>query len=123
MLLFDQTKALEKNLGEEAARVIVDAFARTETAIREQKAAVRNELAAELATKADLEELRGELREGLALVRGEIAAVRGEFREEIAVLRGDIKRLEVLVKVLIGLSILAIALFSPAAAELIKLLK
>lgn len=105
MLLFDQTKALEKNLGEEAARVIVDAFARTETAIREQKLAVRNELAAELATKADLEELRGEMREGQASVRG------------------DIKRLEILVKVLIGLSVLTIALFSPAAAELVKLFR
>lgn len=123
MLLFDQAKALEKSLGEEAAKVITDAFARTEAAIREQKAAVRNEIAAELATKADLEELRGEMREGLALVRGEIGAVRGELREDIAILRGDIKRLEILVKVLVGLSIIAIALFSPAAAELIKLLK
>ena len=92
MLLFDQTKALEKALGEEAARVIADAFEKTDAAIRDQQNAVRNALASELATKADVERIEGR-----------------------------IAKLDLMLKLLIGLAVAAIALFSPNLAALIKL--
>ncbi len=92
MLLFDQTKALEKALGEEATRVIADAFEKTDAAIRDQQNTVRNALASELATKADVERIEG-----------------------------SIAKLNLMLKLLIGLAVAAIALFSPNLAALIKL--
>lgn len=92
MLLFDQAKTLEKALGEEAARVIADAFEKSDAAIRDQQNAVRNALAAELATKADMERIEGR-----------------------------IAKLELMLKLLIGLAVAAIALFSPNLAALIRL--
>ena len=58
MLLFDDSKKLEKALGEEAAVVLVHAFERADEKWR-----------SELATKADLMEVRT----GIEIVRSEMA--------------------------------------------------
>jgi hypothetical protein len=86
-LLFDQSKAIEKALGEEAAKPIIEA-------INTVDARTLADLRTEVATKADIVRLEGE-----------------------------IKRLEVLVKVLIGLTALAVAFFSPVAEKLLALVK
>ena len=90
-LLFDQSKAIEKALGEEAAKPIIEAFQTSDQR-------VMSALLAEVATKADLERLRGEMNARLA-------------------------RLENMVKVLIGLTALAIAFFSPVAEKLLGIIK
>jgi len=104
-LLFDDTKKLERTVGPEAAEVIVRIAERQDAKIDSQKETIKRELLGELATKAD------------------IATLRGELREELATVRGEIKRLEVLVKVLIGLTALAVAFFSPVAEKLLALVK
>ena len=90
-LLFDQSKAIERALGEEAAKPVIEAF-------QSSDARVMSALLAEVATKADVELLRGELNARLA-------------------------RLENMVKVLIGLAALAVAFFSPVAEKLLGFLK
>ncbi|WP_300155618.1 hypothetical protein [Solidesulfovibrio sp.] len=90
-LLFDQSKAIEKALGEEAAKPVIEAFQTSDQR-------VMSALLAEVATKADVERLRGELNARLA-------------------------RLENMVKVLIGLAALAVAFFSPVAEKLLGHLK
>ncbi|MEA4857581.1 hypothetical protein [Solidesulfovibrio sp.] len=90
-LLFDQSKAMEKVLGEEAAKPIIEAFQSSDQR-------VMSALLAEVATKADVERLRGELNSRLA-------------------------RLENMVKVLIGLTALAVAFFSPVAEKILSFIK
>ncbi len=98
MLTYEQIKAIENALGVDAAKPVVEAIQSTDQR-------VLSSLLAEIATKADLEKLRG------------------ETREEIASLRGDIKRLDLQMKLLIALAVLAIAMFSPNLAALVRLAK
>ncbi len=152
MLTYEQIKAIENALGVEAARPVVEAIQSTDQRVLAS-------LMAEIATKADIEKLRGEFREAIsgvrtesaglrgelreaisglrtesAELRGELgeaiaglhtesAGLRGEMREEVASLRGDIKRLDLQMKLLIGLAVLAIAMFSPNLAALVRLVK
>lgn len=90
MLLFDETKKLEKAIGEEATRSLL-------TIVENAK----SEAAAGVATKADLEGLK----------------------TDIAKLDGKIDKLGMQVKLLIVLTLIAIALFSPNLAALVKLAK
>ena len=55
---------------------------------------IANIVAGELATKEDLRELRTEMLDKFAEVRGEIAEVRGELKGEIAEVRGEIAELK-----------------------------
>ena len=120
MLTFEQIKAIENALGPDKAKPIVEAIQTTDTR-------VMTSLLAEVATKEDIAKLRGEMREENAKLRAETreenVKLRAEMREEIANLRGDFKRLEVMIKVLIGLAIMAIACFSPNLAALVRLAK
>jgi len=119
-LLFDDGKKLEKAIGPEAAGVVAAIFERQDAKIESQKETIKKELLAELATKADLATLRGELRE-------DMARLEGSLREDLARLEGRIDarfaRLEVMVKTLIGLTALAVAFFSPVAEKLLALIK
>ncbi len=116
MLTYEQIKAIETALGPEAAKPVVEAIQSTDSR-------VMLSLMAEIATKADLEKLRGETREEQAKLREEMAALRGELHTEVTAVRGDIKRLDLQMKLLIGLAILAIAMFSPNLAALVKFAK
>jgi len=68
MLLFDDSKKLEKALGEEAAAVLVHVFEKTDEKWRQ-----------ELATKADLQEVRNDLIERISNVRVEMQAIKNEL--------------------------------------------
>jgi NTP pyrophosphatase (non-canonical NTP hydrolase) len=83
MLLFDDSKKLEKALGEEAAAVIAHIFERADEKQRQ-----------ELATKADLQSLRGELLERMAhmATKAELAAIKSELQAELAQVKHDILR-------------------------------
>ena len=61
MLLFDDSKKLEKALGEEAAAVIAHVFEKADAKWRQ-----------DLATKADLSETKAELRAEIAQAKHEI---------------------------------------------------
>ena len=98
MLTYEQIQAIENALGADAAKPVVEAIQSTDQR-------VLSSLLAEIATKADLEKLRGEM------------------REENASMRGDVKRLDLQLKLLIALAVLAIAMFSPNFAALVRLAK
>ena len=68
MLLFDDSKKLEKALGEEAAAVIAHVFERADEHWRR-----------ELATKADLMQVRSELKEEIAAVRVEMHSMKHDI--------------------------------------------
>lgn len=76
MLLFDDTKALEKALGPEAASVVIRVFERFDTENKK-----------ELATKQDLREsetlIRQDLREAEALLRQDLREVEASLKLEI----------------------------------------
>ena len=95
ILTHEDLSAIEQTLGPVQAAPIINALEKLE---REQTVEVKKALLMELATKSDIAELRGEVKR----VEAEI---------------------KVLLKVLIGLVIVAISLFSPIGAELIKLIK
>ena len=104
--------AIESKLGSDRVAPIIQAFEKIE---REQKVDVKKDLLMELATKADVVRLEGK-------IDRIDAELKGEMRRVEADLKGEMKRLEMLIKVLIGLVVVAMGLFSPAGVELIKLL-
>jgi len=87
-LLFDDTKKLEKAIGEEATRAVLSIVENA-----------KSEAATGTATKADL----------------------ADVRTDIAKLDGKIDKLAMQVKLLIVLALIAIAMFSPNLAALVKL--
>ncbi len=105
----EHIQTLNKNLGNEATTALL-------TLLKEIDDQSKAEMFKQLATKTDLSILRGELKEDMAKLRGGV-------REDIAKLEGKIGRLEVLIKVLIGLSIVGMGFFSPNMAKIIELLK
>ena len=106
ILSHEDLSAIEQTLGPIQAAPIIQAFEKLE---REQRVEVKKDLLLEIATKADIARLEG--------------ATKAEFARLEAEVKGEIKRLEMLIKVLIGLVVLALSLFSPAGVELIKLIK
>ena len=111
MLNYERIKAIEESFGPKA-QAVISALQDLDKRIEEQKTEVKKDLFVELATKADI-----------AILGGDIKRLEGKLDTQVAKLEGRFSRLEVFMKVLIGLAIIAIALFSPAAGELIKLLK
>jgi ribosomal protein L10 len=139
ILNHEDMSAIEQSFGPDKAACLINALEKLD---REQKVEIKRDLLMELATKADIADLRGATRADIADLRGatreaiaelrestkaDIAELRGATQTDIAELRGEIRRVEaeikVLLKVLIGLSIIGMSLFSPAGVELIKLLK
>lgn len=115
---------LEEKLGKEEAKEFIKAI---DEAVKElsilRKLELKDELTKELATKADIREVRAEITEvraEIAEVRAEIAEVRAELKAEIDSLRAELKKLEGYVKIMIVLLLIAIALYSPVFAELVK---
>ena len=102
-LLFDDTKKLEKALGPEAAGPVIEVINLAE-------------LRTKVATKADFYELRAEFAKLEGALRTDMAKLEGQLDARFA-------RLENMVKVLIGLTALAVAFFSPVAEKLLALIK
>ena len=128
ILSHEDLSEIERCLGPEKAAPIIHAFEKIE---QEQTTEVKKALLMELATKADLAELRGATKADLVELRGatkaDLAELGGAVKGAIAELRGELKRVEaemkVLLKVLIGLVVIAMSFFSPVGTEIIKLLK
>ena len=94
MLTFEQIKAMEAALGPDKAKPFVEAFQSSDQRVMAA-------LLAEVATKAD------------------VAA----FKADIARLEGKIDKIEMQIRILIGLAAVALAFFSPVAEKLFSLLK
>ena len=82
----------------------------------ERKIEIKKDLLMEIATKADIAE-----------VKGEINALRKELKGDISVLdakfSGEFKSIRLWMKFLVGIAIIGITFFSPTTLELIKILK
>ena len=59
----------------------------------EERLARLEEGYAHVATRADLESVRGELKAEIVAVRGELKETRGELKAEIEILRGEVRAL------------------------------
>lgn len=98
-LLFDDTKRLEKAIGEEATRAVLNIVEASK---------------GEALTKGDLAEVAGVIRE-------DIARLEGKMGTRFAEAKGRTDKLAMQVKLLIVLALIAIAMFSPNLAALVKL--
>ena len=79
MLLFDDSKKLEKALGEEAAAVLVHVFEKADDKLRSElatKADIQN-LRENMATKADIQVLRDEMAH--MATKAELAATKNDI--------------------------------------------
>ena len=75
------------------------------------KAEIKDEMSKELASKADVAEVKSELRK-----------VESELKSEIAIVKKDIAHLNSKFNWLIGIIITAMTLFNPQFVQLVKLL-
>ncbi len=110
---------LQEKLGKEEAIEFIKAL---DEAIKElslqRKLELKEELAKDLVTKADLREEVAKIREEIARLEGQIAELRGQTAE----ISSRLSKVEAYIKVLIALFLIAIALYSPVFFELLKLL-
>lgn len=102
ILTHEDLSAIERSLGPEKAAPIINALEKIE---QEQTAEVKKALLVELATKSDV-----------AALKTDIVRLEGKLDKLEA-------ELKVLLKVLIGLVIIAISFFSPVGTEIVKLIK
>ena len=72
MLLFDDSKKLEKALGEEAAAVLAHVFEKAEDTWRQELATKADLLATKTELQADLAQVKAELRADLAATENRI---------------------------------------------------
>ena len=116
---FKAAKAIEDVLGAEQAKPVIETLnvgiSALEQKCQEQrpilKAEIKDEMSKELASKADVAEVKSELRK-----------VESELKSEIAIVKKDIAHLNSKFNWLIGIMIAAMTLFNPQFVQLVKLL-
>jgi len=98
--------------------------------IDDHRAALKADLIFEIATKADIANLRTEIADlrtevkgDFVNVRSEIANLRTEIKTDITRLDGELKSIRLWMKLLVAIGILGISFFSPAAVKLLEMLK
>jgi len=119
---------LEERLGKEEAKKVVSVLEKGLEAVEKRaeelslvkKIEIKEELTKELATKADLAKLEGELKADIVRLEGEISLVRQELQTVKVELEGKIEKLNQKFNFMIILLIIAVTLMNPVAAELIK---
>jgi len=110
---------LQEKLGKEEAIEFIKALDETIKELSlQRKLELKEELAKDLVTKADLREEVAKIREEIARLEGQIAELRGQTAE----ISSRLSKVEAYIKVLIALFLIAIALYSPVFFELLKLL-
>ncbi len=94
MLSYQQAKDIEDALGPQQAAPIIAALEGLDRKIEQQRTALKEDLLLELATKADIANLRTELKEDMANLRAElkedIANLRAELKQDIGSLRHEL---------------------------------
>jgi hypothetical protein len=145
MLTHEQTKAVEIALGAEKAAPLIDILQGIVTRIDNQKVAVKADLLLELATKADIAVLAGEIArlegkidsniarlEGkidsnIARLEGklesEIARLEGKLDTSVAKINGELQSIRLWMKLLVAVGIIGMTFFSPTTVKLLEMLK
>jgi len=111
---------LEERLGKEEARKVAEVIERGFEAIEkkaeevalQKKLEIKDELTKELATKADIARLEGEVKSDIARLEGEIQTFKADFEGKISVLKMEFRVYFVILLAVIILS-------SPRAVDLI----
>jgi len=91
MLTYQQAKDIEDALGPQQAGPLLAVLQDLDRKIEDQKNAVKADLLLELATKADIANLRTEIAEVRTELKGDIADLRTELKGDIADLRTELK--------------------------------
>lgn len=125
---YELIKLLEDELGKEKAekvvKIIDKALENLETRVQEQKpilkAEIKEELLRELATKYDIQIIKLEIENTKKEVQQEINIHRKETENIKIELEKKIEKIEIYLKVLIGLAILGFTIFNPGFLEIIK---
>lgn len=106
-----------KELATEVAKTVESGIQQMESQAKElatlKKIELKDELSKELASKADIAELRGKIDTVESKVQGEIKALREEMN-------GRFTSMNLKINFLIGLMILALTAMNPVVAELLK---
>jgi DNA repair exonuclease SbcCD ATPase subunit len=137
MLTYQQAKDIEDALGPQQAGPLLAVLQDLDRKIENQKNAVKADLLLELATKADIANvrteiadvrteianLRTELKGDIANLRTEIDEVRSELKIEIAKIYGEFKSIRLWMKLLVAIGILGMTFFSPTTIKLLEMLK
>ena len=134
MLSYQRVKNIEDALGPQQAGPIIAVLQELDCKIDEQRTALKADLLVEIATKADIADLRAEVKEDIANLRTEIANLRTEVKDDLGNLRteiktditrldGELKSIRLWMKLLVAIGILGISFFSPAAVKLLEMLK
>jgi len=123
---------LEERLGKEEARKVVSVLEKGLEAVEQRaeelslvkKIEIKEELTKELATKADLAKLEGDLRADIVRLEGKIQTVKIELEGKLSNLKieleAKIDKLNQKFNFMIILLIIALTLMNPVAAEVIK---
>jgi len=112
MLTYQQAKDIEDALGPQQAAPLLAVLQDLDRKIEDQKHAVKADLLLELATKADI-----------ANLRTEIAHLDGKIDTEIAKIYGELKSIRLWMKLLVAIGILGMTFFSPTTVKLLEMLK
>jgi len=141
MLTYQQAKDIEDALGPQQAGPLLAVLQDLDRKIEDQKNAVKADLLLELATKADIANLRTEIAEVRTELKGDIANLRTELKGDIAELRteiaflngkidtevarlaGELKSIRLWMKLLVAIGILGMTFFSPTTIKLLEMLK
>jgi hypothetical protein len=134
MLSYQRAKNIEDALGSQQAEPIIAALQELDLKIDDQRAALKADLLVELATKADIANLRtemgdikAELKTDIANLRTEvktdIAQLNGKIDTEIAKIYGELKSIRLWMKLLVAIGILGMTFFSPTTVKLLEMLK
>ena len=91
MLTYQQAKDIEDALGPQQAGPLLAVLQDLDRKIEDQKNAVKADLLLELATKADIANLRTEIAEVRTELKEDMANLRSELKEDMANLRAELK--------------------------------
>ena len=105
-------RALEEGLG----TIRKEALAQKEVV----KAELKDELTKELVTKADLVELKNELQLEISSVREEMARLEAKFEARFGEIDARFTRMEVWLKVIVGVMVAGFTLLNPNFQQLVK---
>jgi hypothetical protein len=123
MLTYQQAKDIEDALGPQQAGPLLAVLQDLDRKIENQKNAVKADLLLELATKADIFNLRTEIADLRTELKEDIANLRLEIKTEITRLDGELKSIRLWMKLLVAIGILGMTFFSPTTIKLLEMLK
>ncbi len=130
-LPYEVVKVIEEAVQDpEKAAKVIRAIEEGLGAVREEakaqkevvKAELKDELTKELATKADLAELKNELNLEISSVREEMARLEAKFENRFSEIEARFVRLEIWLKVIVGVMIAGFTLFNPGFHQFLKII-